>query len=401
MIENYIKILLSKKDNENKYSESQSKNERELFSVLDSAISGNSQAFEAILEVKRRYNIDKTIANDLIVHPMDYFLKIFGSKDSYFKNFKRFKAEFLKSAINYPNLKFDFAYCLDSEKYIKKFAYQSLKYLPILIFESEHSNSVEEFIKTYDFWCRTPIDFVFCNAIYYLNDISHERKYNFQACPQELINYRITDLFKLLHLFNPNKKLYYEGYELIGLKYDSYFSEINEELEDKKLLKGFYKKAYLYKNNQINFSKYSIENIFHKWFCLFEVVRTASEKNLNYYLQDRGAYIQRTSKYSIIGKHLVGLSIAVSIAVKETIEKEKLNVTNEVLANLSTRNRNIFNQLLSYIFYIVKVSDEIVKFDSKINKYIDYYKPSENILSLIEFDKFEKKIKKTETLTKI
>ena len=195
----------------------------------------------------------------------------------------------------------------------------------------------------------------------------HERKYNFQACPQELINYRITDLFKLLHLFNPNKKLYYEGYELIGLKYDSYFSEINEEIEDKKLLKRFYKKAYLHKNSHINFSKYSIENIFHKWFCLFEVVRTASEKNLNYYLQDRDAYIPTTSsKYSIIGKHLVGLSIAVSIAVKETIEKEKLIVTNEVLDNLSTSNGNTFNQLLSYIFYIVKVSDEIIKFDPTI-----------------------------------
>ena len=99
-------------------------------------------------------------------------------------------------------------------------------------------------------------------------------------------------------------------------------------------------------------------------------------KNSNYYLQDRNAYIPITSsKYSIIGKHLVGLSIAVSIAVKETIEKEKLIVTNEVLNNLSTSNGNTFNQLLSYIFYIVKVSDEIIKFDPTIKKYIDYYKP--------------------------
>ena len=137
MQDEYLKILTSTRAH-SKYT---SYERKPIEGIMEAALDGSSEAWNAILEFKRLFNSKQLGEEDFVFHPLSLYLRGISS-DSFFKNEKRYDEALRKIIFNYPELEpmYDKG---DLATYFKKHTQFCASALPIFVFDNSYSAALD------------------------------------------------------------------------------------------------------------------------------------------------------------------------------------------------------------------------------------------------------------------
>ena len=412
MFNEYLAIL--KQEPETKPSH-HSKEAKQLRDIIESAIDGNSEAWNAVLELKRLFDDKQINSDNLVVHPLSIYLRILSS-DSFFSNPARYDKAMINVIQNHPEVEI----LIDSgdvAKYFTRNTQMCASILPSYIFKNRLSDAVDVSRAVNEIGPCSVSEHVFCSALYYINDIQGRRRnYEFfYGWPNHIVDSNFTNLFYPFSLFYKSAK----KTEISGTNWGSpsvgYFDETTIE-DFQKLhksqvpsevgevnwaeLSSFGNDLWVvldleefdskpennesYNDNQrTRFKGYYIYCIFHKWRVLLDIIESASNNKMITLYPEFSINFKNLSsgkeEFSEIGLHLIGCAMALFKIFKEIRE---LNIDNEERSSLRWMSDLEINK--HWFFGIsdsvsentfVKIAEKDA-LGSKLKAYFDnYYRP--------------------------
>lgn len=352
MQDEYLKILRSTRAH-SKYTTHDER--KPIEGILEAALDGSSEAWNAILEFKRLFDSKQLGEEDFVFHPLSLHLRGISS-DSFFKNEVKY-GETLRTIIsNYPELEpmYDKG---DLATYFKKHTQFCASALPIFVFDNPYSAALDVSRGDREVGASTIADYMFCSGLYYMEDYLGDRDdYDFDwGWPFHIIRREITNLFEPFGLLSEEPKRPERKSDerrsiesLFNNRWFGYWREDSlewlRELESSGWKNRILEDIGDLDADQPNLSEeekdyrhtaltaYRIDSIFHKWEVLLSILYYAQKHDNPLYLPEFNFQFNKVSvgfshKITHVGYHLLGCSLAFFKVARELETLNKVSIS--------------------------------------------------------------------------